>query len=470
MGDQVSAELGTVHQPEAVEAVASVGVERVPVTRVKSAAGPYRLPLATSVVGLVVALLTLLTNATDAIIAPLLLALAAALGVAIWVGRSRTGVFDRPAAVIAILALASAGITLILPTWVYGFDINGIVHRTVVSGSFLFVLSTAALIVAVRRVNAASPSGQDLALVPLFVVPILLGLVGFAFILGRITVSGLSTFRLGMLTTAWGPIEGTGEYSIGYLNNILGTFLLLTLTLLFAFLPGVGAGVFMSEYPGRVARLIGFSATMLRAISIFIIGAAAIGVVRLADVFDSDSFLSLLIRGGWDDGTRVQAQRGSFVMAAVFLALLVMPVIARLTEQGLRSAPREMREGSVALGATDGYGLRRILLPWAAPNILTALILAGAEAAGGLAVIWFMAGTGEHGIGPLSSVTDMDFAVFAAVFGPRDYALNAEPRFQMIQYQDTAALLLMVLTIGLTLLALLLQRRFAARYRGSITV
>ncbi|HEY4753861.1 MAG TPA: ABC transporter permease subunit, partial [Candidatus Limnocylindrales bacterium] len=277
-------------------------------------------------------------------------------------------------------------------------------------------------------------------------------------------------FDVSMLTTAWGPIPNTSEYAIGYLNNILGTFLLLALTLLFAFLPGVGAGVFASEYPGRTARVINFCATMLRAIAIFIIGAAAVGVVHLADVFDSDSFLSLLIRGGWDDGSRIQAQKGSFVLAAVFLALLVMPVIARLTEEGLRSVPREMREGSVALGATDGYGLRRVLLPWAAPNIVTALVLAGAEAAGSLAVIWFIAGTGEHGVGLFSNVTDMDFAVFAAKYGPREYALNAVPAYQMFQYQDTAALLLLVLTVALTVAAMVLKRRFAARYRGAITV
>jgi len=147
----------------------------------------------------------------------------------------------------------------------------------------------------------------------------------------------------------------------------------------------------------------------------------------------------------------------------------VMPVIARLTEEGLRSAPREMREGSVALGATDGYGLRRILLPWVAPNILTGVILAGAEAAGGLAVIWFLAGTGEHGVNLFTNVTDLDFAVFAAKYGPRDYALNAVPEYQMLQYQATAALLLMVLTIGLTVIAMLLQRHFSRRYRGSIT-
>ena len=143
--------------------------------------------------------------------------------------------------------------------------------------------------------------------------------------------------------------------------------------------------------------------------------------------------------------------------------MLVMPVIARLTEEGLRSVPREIREGSVALGATDGYGLRRILLRWAAPNILTALILAGAEAAGGLAIIMFVAGVGQNGIGPFNGVTTLDYAVFATKYGPRVYFDS------MKQYQFTAALLLLILTVGLTLVAMALQRRFVARYRGSIT-
>jgi len=434
--------------------------------------GPARieiLPLAAGVLALVVALVTVVVNGTDIVISPLTLLLAATLGITVVVRRARTGVLDRPAIVLAALALVAGLVVLPLPTWLYGMDVNGIVHRTVVSGPILLLLGTATAILAVRRLFVASPSGQDLALAPLFVVPITLGVIGFVVILGKIAVDGASTFRLDMLTTAWGHVDGTDKIAIGYLNNILGTFLLLGLTLGFAFLPGVGAGVFMSEYPGRVARVIGFCTTMLRAIAIFIFGATAVGLVRLANGLDSDTFLSLLIRGGWDDGTRIQAQKGSFVLAAIFLALLVMPVIARLTEEGLRSAPREMREGSVALGATDGYGLRRILLPWAAPNILTGVILAGAEAAGGLAVIWFLAGTGEHGVNLFTNVTDLDFAVFAAKYGPRDYALNAVPEYQMLQYQATAALLLMVLTIGLTVIAMLLQRHFSRRYRGSIT-
>jgi phosphate transport system permease protein len=362
--------------------------------------------------------------------------------------------------------VAGLGIALV-PAWMFGADINGIVHRTVLSGPLLLLLGTTSVTLSLRRLYAASPSGQDLALVPILLVAVFIGVAGYVIILGEMALSGLATFRFDLLTTAWHQNATSGggfTYDVGFLNNILGTFLLIALTLLIAIVPGVGAGVFISEYPGRVARVFSFCATMLRAMALFIIGATAFGVVRLSQAVDSSNFLSQLVRGGFNDGTTIQAERGSFLLAAVALAMLVMPIFARLTEEGLRSVPREMREGTAALGATDGYGLRRILLPWASPNILTATILAGAEAAGGLAIIMFLAVPGQNGVGPFSGVTTLDYAVFATHYGPRQYW------DVMRTYQFTAALLLLLLTVGLTLIALAIQRRFAKRFRGSLTV
>jgi ABC-type phosphate transport system permease subunit len=421
----------------------------------------FAVPLVISILGMVLGIAVAFGNDLDGAVAPVMALLALSTLVATGVGWARSGLLDRIGALLGAGTLIAFVLIVLLPTWMYGANVNGIVHRTVISGPLLLGLATASAVHAIRRVFGATPSGQDLALYPIFAVPIVLGTLAYAIVLGRILIAGLGTFRFDLLTTAW-HMNASGV-SLGFLNNILGTFLLITLTLLIAIIPGIGTGVLMSEYPGRLAGVVRFCSTMLRAIAMFIIGAAAFGLVRLTRSLDLGSFMTDLIRGGFDDGSRIQPERGSFILGATFLAILVMPVIARLTEEGLRSAPREMREGTVALGATEGYGLRRILLPWAAPNIVTALLLAGAEAAGSLAIIMFLAVPGQNGVGPFSGVTTLDYAVFATHYGPRSYFES------MRDYQNTAALLLLVLTMGLTLVAMALQRRFARRYRGSIT-
>jgi phosphate transport system permease protein len=67
------------------------------------------------------------------------------------------------------------------------------------------------------------------------------------------------------------------------------------------------------------------------------------------------------------------------------LALLTVPVVIVSTEEALGAIPREMREGSYALGATKFQTLYRVLLPMASPGIMTGLILAMARAAGEVA-------------------------------------------------------------------------------------
>jgi ABC-type phosphate transport system permease subunit len=425
----------------------------------------FALPVSVGFVAMLVSVLTLLTNETDVIIGLLLFLIAVALGVSAAVRRVRTGQLDRSVVVLAVVSVAAAVVAFILPTWAYGANINGVVHRTFVTGPLLLVIGTAATSLAIGRLFRTTPSGQDMALVPVLTVAILIGVIGYVLVIGRVLVSGLEDFNVSLLITPWQQIANQNGYiyTVGFLNNILGTFLLIAMALLFAIFPGVGAAVFMNEYPGRLAGIMRFCITMLRAIALFILGVAAFGAVRASQNVDSSSFLSQLIRGGYSDASGVSAERGSFILAAVFLALLVIPVIARLTEEGLRSVPREIREGSVALGGTDGYNLRRVLLPWAAPNILTALIIAGAEVAGGLAAIMFIAVPGQNGIGPTSGVTDLDFAIFATKYGPRVYVNS------MHDYGNVAAMLLLVLTFVLTLIAMAFRRRFAARYRGTLT-
>src|SRR5574337_1727830 len=76
---------------------------------------------------------------------------------------------------------------------------------------------------------------------------------------------------------------------------------------------------------------------------------------------------------------------GGILWAALTLALLTVPVVIVATEEGLASVPRIVREGSLALGATKFETTFQVVLPAAAPGILTGLILAMARAAGEVA-------------------------------------------------------------------------------------
>ena len=430
----------------------------------------YWLPLAASAGGTAVGGLALLANAADRAAVPILLLLAVSVSVRAGYGARATGRVGRREVVFVMLSLFATAILALIPEWLYGWGVNGILHRSVISGPLVLGLSVFVLSYALRGALGNTPTAEDRALYPLLALPISIALIAYGLVLGRVILSGYDKISPELLTTGWRQtlVEQNGTaaftYQVGLLNNILGTVELIVLTSLIALLPGVAAGVFTSEYPGPLARLVDFSTTMLRAVSVFVIGAAAFGLVAAAADQQAGTLLSDVIRGVYhDENGLAHPGTGSFITASVFLALLVMPIIAKLTEAGLRSVPRDIREGSVALGATDAYGLRRILLPWAGLNIITGLLLGAAEASGSLAVIMFIAGPGQDGIAPTNSVTSLDYALFATRYGIKPYVDS------MGDYGFATALLLLVLTLGLTIIALLVRTQFARRYRGSLT-
>jgi phosphate transport system permease protein len=436
----------------------------------------YVLPLVASVAGLVAGAAALLAN-EHAVYAPavagmIALSLAAAAGVRFVDDRR----LDRGGLLLAGLSLAVAVLLVLLPEYLFGWEINGVIHRSAFAGPLLLAVSILTLSHAIRRLMGDTPTAQDMGLYPILLLPIVIVLVAYGMLLAELIVRGAGALSLDLILTPWYRelVGDAGQeevvITIGLRNHILGTLLLIVMTCLISVLPGIGVGVYMSEYPGRMARVVGFCTTMLRAISVLIIAIAALSVVGVTIDLPPDSLPSRLVRGSFIAGEEnVQPGHGSFLLGAVFLSLLVIPIVAKLTEEGLRSVPRELREGSIAAGATEGYGLRRLLLPWAAPNIITGLLLGAAEAAGSLVIILFLADDGENGVGPLNPVTGLDFALYSTRNGTQAFISTMGYRAET-DYAYTIALLLLMITLGLTLLAMLVRRRFARRYRGSLTI
>ncbi|WP_303720732.1 phosphate ABC transporter permease PstA [Malonomonas rubra] len=167
----------------------------------------------------------------------------------------------------------------------------------------------------------------------------------------------------------------------GLFPAIFGTVMLIFVMSLFSFPLGVIAAVYLREYAkeGLLVRIVRIAVNNLAGIPSIVYGIFGLGffVYGIGHSIDVVFFPERLPTPTF--GT------GGLLWASLTLALLTVPVVIVSTEEALGAIPREMREGSYALGATKFQTLLRVLLPMASPGIMTGLILAMARAAGEVA-------------------------------------------------------------------------------------
>jgi phosphate transport system permease protein len=192
---------------------------------------------------------------------------------------------------------------------------------------------------------------------------VLLALVPLAFILFFVVSQGIQALNFDFFTKMPKPV---GEVGGGMANAIVGTLLLSGLGSLFAVPIGILSGVYMSEYAGtRLASAVRFAADTLNGVPSIVIGVFVYGIAVLP--FKQFSALA----GG------------------LALGVMMIPIIARTTEELLLLVPTTMREGALALGATRARSVFTVVLPAAAPGIVTGVVLALARIAGETAPLLF---------------------------------------------------------------------------------
>ena len=194
-------------------------------------------------------------------------------------------------------------------------------------------------------------------------IAILIGIMGYVF------VRGIPQIIWEFLSTVQSSIKGT----FGILGNIVNTLYIIVITLVLAVPIGVGSAIYLNEYakPGKLVDSIEFTTEILSGIPSIIFG--LFGMV----VF----------------GTVMKLQY-SVLTGAFTLTLMVLPLITRNTQEALRTVPDSYRSGALGIGATKWYMIRTILLPSAAPGILTGIILAVGRIVGESAALLFTAGSG----------------------------------------------------------------------------
>ena len=191
--------------------------------------------------------------------------------------------------------------------------------------------------------------------------------VGIAlFFLGLIFVRGIDAISWDFLTTAprMGMRQG-GIYPV-----IIGTLLLTVGTALFMLPIGIGAGVYLSEYApkGRSTRLIRLAIANMAGVPSIVYGLFGLAVFVMTAGLGA-----------------------SIVAGSLTLACLSLPVVITATEEALQQVPSDLRHASLAVGASRLRTIGKVILPAAAPGIVTGSILALSRAAGETAPIIFTA-------------------------------------------------------------------------------
>lgn len=183
-------------------------------------------------------------------------------------------------------------------------------------------------------------------------------------ILGYITVRGAGSLSWQFLTDIPRPVgEGGG---IG--NAVEGTLLLLALSSVIGLPVGIAAGVYLSEFgQGRFASVVRFVADTLTGVPSIVVGIFVYTILVLP------------------------FRHFSALAGAVSLALIMIPIVARTSEEMLRLVPTSLREGALALGAPQWRVTTGVVLPAAASGIATGAMLAVARVCGETAPLLFTA-------------------------------------------------------------------------------
>jgi phosphate transport system permease protein len=222
---------------------------------------------------------------------------------------------------------------------------------------------------------------------------VLLAMVPVVLILYYVISQGMQSVNVAFFTQLPRPVGETGG---GMANAVVGTLMLTGLASLIAIPLGVLSGIYMSEWAGtRVAVMVRFAADTLNGIPSIVIGIFAYGVAVLPF--------------------------GQFSAFAGGLALGVMmiPIIARTTEELLLLVPGAMREGALALGATRARAVFTVIVPAALPGIITGIVLALARVAGETAPLLFTSFNNRFlSTDPRQPVSSLTVQVFTYAISP----------------------------------------------------
>ena len=218
-----------------------------------------------------------------------------------------------------------------------------------------------------QRMRSYCKHPGSLLLLALVCLAALITAAALLFVVGYILVKGIPNLSLSLFE--W---EYTTE-NVSLMPALINTLFMTVLALLFAVPVGIGAAIYLTEYATRgnkFVNLMRITAETLSGIPSIVYG-----------LFGSLFFVKAMHMGL------------SLLSGALTLAIMILPLIMRTTEEALLAVPDSYREGSFGLGAGRLRTVARVVLPSAIPGILSGVILGIGRIVGESAALIFTAGT-----------------------------------------------------------------------------
>jgi phosphate transport system permease protein len=235
-----------------------------------------------------------------------------------------------------------------------------------------------------------------------------------------------------------------GHYFGGIGPEVLGTLLLTLLAMCFAVPLGIISAAYLVEYAGDniIVRIIRICINTLAGVPSIVYG-----------LFGLAFFVTYVTK------------QPCILSASLTLALLVLPVIIRASEEAIRSVPRTYREAAMGLGAGKFRSFITVTLPAAGPGILTGIILSISRAAGETAPILF---AGAVALGPVPDFLGKWWLqpTRALSYGCHDITVGDKLAMMVPHKQFGMVMTLIVLVLCLNIVAIIIRSRMTKKLRG----
>ncbi len=254
-------------------------------------------------------------------------------------------------------------------------------------------------------------------MVAIMALAVILAVLPLVFILLNLIVKGASSLNWAFFVETPAP---AGQSGGGVGHAVLGTLIIVGMACLMGLPIGVGAGIYSAEYPAsRLARLTRFVADVMNGTPSIVVGVFA-----------------------W---TLIVANQKHFsgLAGSVALAMLLIPMVMRTTEEMVKLVPNSLREAALALGYPRWRTSLRVVLRTALPGIVTGSLLAIARIAGETAPLLFTA------LGSQFFSTNLNQPMAALPLVVFTYATGPYEEWHRLAWATALVLIIVVLVLSL---------------------